>query len=91
MGWLDQSLRSKRPSVTDKSYPQEFKEVFTSMSKNEDGSIHKAVFLAEVMKRTKKKKTVIYRIFSELKPLKLFEEEKMGRSVFIKLRAGDEE
>ena len=91
VGWLDQSLRSKRPSVTDKSYPQEFKEVFTSMSKNEDGSIHKAVFLAEVMKRTKKKKTVIYRIFSELKPLKLFEEEKMGRSVFIKLRAGDEE
>jgi hypothetical protein len=91
VGWLEQSLRSKKVSITDKTYPQMFKEVFASMPKNEDGSIHKTVFLAEVMKRTKKKKTVIYRVFNELKPLNLFEEEKMGRSVFIKLKTGDEE
>ena len=96
--WLDQSLAHKKVSITGKSYNTEFKRVFNKMDKDEDGFVNKTIYLAEVMKDIKKSKAQVYRIYSDLKPVNIFEEIKFGKSPYIRLikrtkknKKGDEE
>lgn len=84
--WLDQSLHTKKDDRGLAAASKAFREVYTSIKKDDEGFVKKTPFLVEVMKASKKSKAQVYRDYSAVqKKNKMFIEEKYGRAVYIKL------
>tara|TARA_R110002012_G_scaffold123379_3_gene273847 strand:- start:3073 stop:4617 length:1545 start_codon:yes stop_codon:yes gene_type:complete len=81
--WLERSLRVKRQSIAEASLEPTFMEMFKNMSeKSEDGLVNKAKYLKQVGAKTKKSQSQIYRHYERVRHK--FEEEKHGRSTYIR-------
>lgn len=84
--WLDQSLHTKKDDRSLAAASKRFRDVYTAIKQDDDGFIRKKVFLAEVIKASKKSKAQVYRDYNAVqKKNKMFIEEKYGRAVYVKL------
>ena len=104
--WLDQSLRRKKHGLNYPEFHTEFKSVFIELLKqntterkglvknrlSDSDSIHKTIYLKAVIEKMNSSKNTVYRQYNELLPYGIFEEEKEGRTVYVRLKKqGDEE
>ena len=87
--WLERSLRVKRQSIAENSLESVFYDIYSKTDKDEDGLINKSLFLKEVRTKAKISQAQVYRHYEVVRHK--FDEERHGRSVFVKLIKGDEE
>ena len=87
--WLERSLRVKRQSIAENSLESVFYDIYSKTDKDEDGLINKSLFLKEVRTKAKISQAQVYRHYEVVRHK--FNEERHGRSVFVKLIKGDEE
>lgn len=105
VAWLDQSLRRKKQGINYPAFYTDFKSVFDELVKqnkterkglvkhriSDDDSIHKTAFMKAVIEKMDSSKNTVYRQYNELLPYGLFEEKKEGRTVYVRMKKGDEE
>jgi hypothetical protein len=82
--WLERSLKVRSQQIADKGKQPQFIKVFTEMKADEDGFVNKKTFLEKVKKETSLGKSRMYELWNQ--NAHLFEADKQGRSVFIKLK-----
>ena len=88
--WLERSLRVKRQSLAEQTLEPVFMEIYKNESeKSEDGLVNKAQFLKKAGAKAKKSQSQIYRHYERIRHK--FEEEKHGRSTYIRRIGVDEE
>lgn len=87
--WLERSLRVKRQSVAENSLEGAFISVYNSIKKDDEGYVHKTLFLTEVRKRTNKSQPQVYRHFENIQHK--FEEMYVNRQKYIKIKKGEEQ
>ena len=88
VGWLEQSLKASRSSITEVSLESFFSNVYEKIDKDDEGYVNKSIFFKEVKNRAKKSQAQVYRHYEIIRHK--FDEMKVGRSVFVKYK-GDEE
>ena len=66
-----------------------FIKVFLEMEKDEEGFVSKKLYLDRVQKETKKSQPSIYNYYKTISHK--FEEDKVGRSVFVKYKGDEKE
>tara|TARA_R100000353_G_scaffold58578_1_gene46291 strand:+ start:4771 stop:6225 length:1455 start_codon:yes stop_codon:yes gene_type:complete len=87
--WLTDSLRVRRKTLEEKSMIPSFIKVFLEMEKDEEGFVSKKLYLDRVQKETKKSQPSIYNYYKTISHK--FEEDKVGRSVFVKYKGDEKE
>ena len=88
VGWLERSLRVKRQSLTENSLESVFMDIYTKMNKDDEGLVNKSLFLKQVRTKAKISQAQVYRQYEVIRHM--FDEERHGRSVFVKLIKGED-
>ena len=87
VSWLDTALKVKQSSLEDKANMNTFRELYFKMKKKDDDYVNKTALLEEVRKTTHKAQPSVYRWYRDIKHN--FEEKKIGRSVYIKIKGSE--
>ena len=83
--WLERSLRVKRRQAGGKSANEQvFLDVINVIKKDENGFFSKQELITKVTEASSK--NTAYRLFEKFKGENLFEQNKIGRSVYLKLK-----
>jgi len=82
--WLERSLRVRRRDAAEQSQEPAFIKTFTEIEKDEEGFVSKKLFLDTLLSETGLKKSRIYQLWNNNEHN--FETDKVGRSVFIRLK-----
>jgi transposase len=83
VSWLDEALRVEKRAVAENANLGLFKAVYRSMDSN-DGWVHKALLLKEIRKKTQKGQQTVYNWWKKVE--EYFEENKINKSVYVKLK-----
>ena len=86
--WLEQSLKVQKESLMEKSKKVEFIQICKSLPKDENGFISKNDLLEGVQRIANISQASAYRYWKNLQHK--FEQDKVGRSVLVRLKEGDE-
>ena len=89
VSWLDTALRVKQSSLEDKANMSAFRDIYHKMKKKDDDWVNKTALIEEVRKTTHKGQASVYRWLKDLE--NNFEEKKIGRSTYIKIKEVNKE
>tara|TARA_B110000444_G_C18845674_1_gene601804 strand:+ start:1075 stop:2565 length:1491 start_codon:yes stop_codon:yes gene_type:complete len=89
VSWLDTALKVKQSSLEDKANMGAFRSLYYKMKKKDDDWVNKTALIEEVRKTTHKGQASVYRWLKDLE--NNFEEKKIGRSTYIKIKEVNKE
>jgi len=87
--WLERSLKVEHQQAAKKGRVPSFEKVFNDMKKDENGFVNKKEYLEAFSEETQLKSSRAYLLFGTIEHK--FETDKIGRSVYIKLKEKREE
>tara|TARA_R110002051_G_scaffold2304_2_gene12186 strand:+ start:2265 stop:3827 length:1563 start_codon:yes stop_codon:yes gene_type:complete len=104
VAWLDQSIRRKKQGLKNAPFYTGFKSVFNDLVKqnkterkglvknriSDEDRVHKTAFMKAVIEKMGSSKNTVYRQYNELLQHNVFDEKKEGRTVYVKMKKGDE-
>lgn len=83
VSWLEQSLKTKKASITGGTLEPKLLHIYSTMEKDEDGFVHKTKYMTEACEKLNKSMAQIYRHFKEIEHK--FEVKKQGKYAYISL------
>ena len=86
--WLERSLKVQKETLAEKSKQVEFIDIYETLPKDKNGFIRKNTLLEGVQQIAKVSPASVYRYWKNLEDR--FEKDKVGRSVLVRLKKGDE-